>query len=182
MLVKEEKKVQRDGTYYEAVYDSTNILQTTYFPHAHLLYISFNRGGVYSYGNVSPELYEEFKAAESQGIFFAKTIKSQPTKYPYRKEFTLYPEEVKSLKEEVDEHKDNEAIYTDSPPLPSPVLTLESGDDLETNNIVFSIDGNEAIRLNKDGFHWRGKLVEEDKVIYLRFKEWLDFAHSEMNK
>ena len=110
MLVKEEKKEQRDGTYYEAVYDSTNILQTTYFPHASLLYISFNRGGVYSYGNVTPELYEEFKAAESQGIFFAKEIKSQPKKYPYRKEFTLYPEEVKSLKEEVEEKNNQNQI------------------------------------------------------------------------
>lgn len=105
MLVRETKIEQHDGTYFEAVYDSSNILQTTYFPHANLLYISFNRGGVYSYGNVDQEMYEEFKNAESQGKFFIERIKSQPNKHPYRKEFTLFPNEVDVLKEEVEEKK-----------------------------------------------------------------------------
>lgn len=110
-MIVEEKKFQDENNvigYYEGVYDSSNILKTTYFPQKKLLYISFNRGGVYSYANVDEELYEEFKNAESQGKFFAKTIKSQPNKYSYRKEFTLYPEEVKELKEVVETHRKNE--------------------------------------------------------------------------
>ena len=86
------------------------------------------------------------------------------------------------MKEEVEENKDDEVVFSEASPLPAPALTFEGGNDVEANNIVFHIDGNEVIRLNEDGFHWRGKLVEEDKVIYLRFKEWLDFASSEMNK
>jgi len=104
MLVTERKFQEEDGTigYYDAVYSSSNVLQTTYFPIAQRLYISFNRGGVYSYENVSPELYEEFKIAESQGKFFIKEIKNKPDVHPYRKEFTLYPNEVQNLREIVE--------------------------------------------------------------------------------
>lgn len=107
MIVEEKKFQDENGVigYYEGVYDSSNILKTTYFPKQQLLYISFNRGGVYSYSNVPMELYDEFKNAESQGKFFAKTIKSQPQRYIYRKEFTLYPDEVKELKEVVENSK-----------------------------------------------------------------------------
>lgn len=51
------------------------------------------------------------------------------------------------------------------------------------NSISFSITNEnpvEYIRLTKDGFYWKGKLVEEDKEIYNRFKEWLDLAHSKL--
>ena len=60
MLVSEKKFQDENGVigYYEAVYDSSNILNTTYFPLTNTLYISFNRGGVYSYANVNQELYE----------------------------------------------------------------------------------------------------------------------------
>jgi hypothetical protein len=109
MLVEEKKFQEEDGSigYYEAVYDSSNILKTTYFPKQNKLYISFNRGGVYSYENVGFDLYEEFKNEESQGKFFAKMLKSNPNKHPYHKEFTLYPDEVKELKEVVEKHQDN---------------------------------------------------------------------------
>jgi hypothetical protein len=100
MLVEEKIFKEEDGTigYYDSIFDSSNVLQSTYFPNQRRLYISFNRGGVYSYGNVDNELFEEFKNAESQGKFFIKEIKTKSDKYPYRKEFTLYPEEVKELK------------------------------------------------------------------------------------
>ena len=48
--------------------------------------------------------------------------------------------------------------------------------DLEPNNIVFQIGSREYIRLNEKGFYWVGTLVEEDKEIYNKFKEWLDHA------
>jgi len=106
MLVKSEK-IQKEGEanyYVEAVYDSTNILKTTYFPHRERLYISFNRGGTYSYGNINQKLYNEFESSESQGVFHALYIKSN-LNYPFRKEFTLYPTEIKDAKESIVEGK-----------------------------------------------------------------------------
>lgn len=183
MLVEEKKIEQRDGVYYEATYDSSNILQTTYFPHANLLYISFNRGGVYSYGNVDEEMYEKFKKAESQGKFFQEKIKSQPSKHPYRKEFTLYPEELKQAKEIVEESKkedDEEEIMIhvgetehdiyEVDPQGNPINTIED------NTIVFSIEAEEVIKITKDAFYWKGELVEHDWEIYDHFKEWLEVA------
>lgn len=180
MLVTEKKFQKEDGIigYYEAVYDSTNILQTTYFPEQERLYISFNRGGVYSYQNVTFKLYEEFKTQESQGKFFAKEIKSKAKQFPYRKEFTLYPQEVKDLKEVVEnsgkelvlEEVDPNAIIWDAP-----MISLNDS-DLEPNNIVLQIGGKEYIRINEKGFYWVGTLVEEDKEIYKKFKEWMDHA------
>lgn len=107
MLIQERKFQEKDGSigYYDAVYNSSNILQTTYFPSSEKLYISFNRGGVYSYLNVTQELYEEFKNAESQGEFFSSRIKKNVKQFPYMKEYTLYPNEIKDLKEIVNENK-----------------------------------------------------------------------------
>jgi hypothetical protein len=45
-------------------------------------------------------MFDEFEKAESQGKYFYKNI-NKNRKYPYRKEFTLYPNEVKDLKETV---------------------------------------------------------------------------------
>ena len=164
MLVQEKKFQEEDGSigYYEAVFESSNILQTTYFPASNLLYISFQRGGVYSYANVTEALYEEFKTAESHGKFFISTIKSQPEKYPFRKEFTLYPDEVKDLKEIVEENnKENEFTLGNglSEVNPHPMLTLNQADP---NSICFYIQSEEMIRLDEEGFHWKGELVEED--------------------
>lgn len=177
MLVQEKKFQEEDGSigYYEAVFESSNILQTTYFPASNLLYISFQRGGVYSYGNVSEDLYEDFKAAESHGKFFISTIKSQPEKYPYRKEFTLYPDEVKDLKEIVE--KNTVTFQNGLTPSPQPVLVLEEN-DTEPNNIVFYIEEEETIRINEEGFYWKGEFVEDDEVIYQKFKEWIEYAHN----
>ena len=46
----------------------------------------------------------------------------------------------------------------------------------EPNTIVFSIDGEEMIKINEEGFYYKGKLVEDDKEIYHNFKEWVDLA------
>jgi len=106
MIVERKEFQDTDGTigYIEAVINSDNILKTTYFPNIQRLYIAFSRGHTYSYGNISPELYQEFEEAESQGKFFHKKINSNKA-YPYRKEFTLYPNEVQGLKQIVENNK-----------------------------------------------------------------------------
>lgn len=44
----------------------------------------------------------------------------------------------------------------------------------ESNTIVFSINNEKIIKMNKDGFYIKGKLVKKDNEIYLAFKEWID--------
>lgn len=100
MLIERKEVLNEDKSigYIEAVFNSDNVLKTTYFPKAERLYIAFSRGHTYSYSNVSKELYNEFEAASSQGKFFHSKINNK-LKYPVRKEFTLYPSEIKDLKE-----------------------------------------------------------------------------------
>lgn len=106
MLVERKEILNEDKSigYIEAVFNSENVLKTTYFLNAQRLYIAFNRGGTYSYGNIPKELYDEFEIAESQGKFFHGKIKNK-SEHPFRKEFTLYPNEVKELKEIVENSK-----------------------------------------------------------------------------
>jgi hypothetical protein len=102
MLVERKEVLNEDKSigYIEAVFNSDNILKTTYFPQAQRLYIAFSRGHTYSYGSISKELYDEFENADSQGKFFHKNINNK-IKHPTRKEFTLYPKEIQDLKETV---------------------------------------------------------------------------------
>ena len=106
MLVEHKEFQEKDGTlgYIESVFNSGNVLKTTYFPNNQRLYIAFSRGDTYSYGNVSPELYEEFEDSDSQGKFFHQKINNNRA-HPARKEFTLYPNEVQDLKEIVKNNK-----------------------------------------------------------------------------
>lgn len=107
MLVERKEVLNEDQSigYIESVFDSDNVLKTTYFPQNQRLYIAFSRGHTYSYGNVSPELYEEFEDADSQGKFFHQKINNNKA-HPARKEFTLYPSEVMDLKQIVENKKD----------------------------------------------------------------------------
>lgn len=164
MLVEEKKFQDENGVigYYEAVYDSSNILKTTYFPIQKKLYISFNRGGVYSYTNVDEELYEEFKNAESQGKFFAQTIKKQPQKYPYRKEFTLYPEEVNELKEVVEAY--HEKVEDDNEEVPIRVDETEFdtyGVEEENEGVVEVLKRVLSFYANKDNYKQNTQLNNE---------------------
>ena len=105
ILEKKEYGTEANGTYVECIYDSTNVLKTTYFPMLKRLYISFNRGGVFSYENISEDFYKEFESCDSQGKFFFLNISKKTKEYPYRKEFTLYPSEVEETKVLIKEYK-----------------------------------------------------------------------------
>jgi len=106
MLVERKEILNEDKSigYIESVFNSDNVLKTTYFPGAQRLYIAFSRGHTYSYGNVSREMYNEFEAADSQGKYFHAKINNK-SKFPTRKEFTLYPNEVRDLKQIVENKK-----------------------------------------------------------------------------
>ena len=74
MLVERKEHKEEDNTigYIESVFNSGNVLKTTYFPKMERLYIAFNRGDTYSYGNINNSFYEEFENSNSQGQFFHK--------------------------------------------------------------------------------------------------------------
>ncbi len=109
MLVSHKEILNEDGSvgYTECVYESDNVLKTTYFPSLMRLYIAFSRGHTYSYSNISPEFYKEFEEAESQGKFFHQKINNNRA-YLCRKEFTLYPNEIQEAKQIIEEHKKEE--------------------------------------------------------------------------
>jgi hypothetical protein len=109
MLVERKEIRVDDGEigYIESVFKSDNILKTTYFPEQQRLYIAFSRGDTYSYGNITPEFYEEFEKAESHGKFFYKHI-NKKDEYPYRREFTLYPNEINELREVIKNKEEEE--------------------------------------------------------------------------
>ena len=104
MIVDRKEILNEDGSvgYIEAVFNSGNVLKSTYFVKDQRLYIAFKRGHMYSYENISPEIYEEFEEADSQGRFFHEVING---KYTYRKEFTLYPNEIDDANKIIEEKK-----------------------------------------------------------------------------
>lgn len=108
MLIRKKVVKEADDSYIESIFDSTNILKTTYFPTQKRLYISFRRGETYSYGNVDESLYKKFEDSDSQGEFFIQEIKKKPNEFPYRKEFSLYSSEIQDIKKIISEHKNKE--------------------------------------------------------------------------
>lgn len=99
MIVERKEVLDTDGTagYIELKIKSDNIIATTYFNKQNRLYISFGRGHTYSYGNITQEIYDEFEKAPSQGKFFHSKINNR-AKYPFKREYNLYPTEVNEIK------------------------------------------------------------------------------------
>lgn len=112
MLVEKEITMDDETTigYTTAIFDSSSILKTIYFPQTNKLYISYKRGGTYSYGGVDNETYEKFELSESQGKFIANEFKKNPKKYPYLKEFTLTEGEIKDLNSKIEDKTTNKDI------------------------------------------------------------------------
>jgi len=106
MLIERKEILDKDNSigYIESIFNSDNVLKTTYFPNKQRLYIAFKRGHTYSYSNISKEIYNEFEKAESQGKYFYSKINNNKL-YPYRKEFTLYPNEVNEIKKVIEDNK-----------------------------------------------------------------------------
>lgn len=57
---------------------------------------------------------------------------------------------------------------------------LIKGSGFDPNSIIFSFNEppEEIIRVNKEGFFWKGKLIQNDHEIYKIFKSFLDKANS----
>ncbi len=104
MLLKRVVQLDKEGKedVVEAIYDSSNLLKTTYLPKQQILYIYFKKGIVYSYYNVGKVIYTEFELAESQGIYHNKQLKNN-AKFPYSKEFKMLNFEIQNINEEIEE-------------------------------------------------------------------------------
>ena len=107
MIIKRKVIEDDDGRLIECIIDSSNILRTDYFAHRNRLFIYFNRGKVYSYDNITEEVYNKFEEADSQGEFLRGEIMKKPNKYPYRKEFTLTESEITDAKNVIEEWKED---------------------------------------------------------------------------
>lgn len=108
MLVSKKIHNEEDGSigYIESIYESSNILTSTYFPKANIMYIAFNKGSVYSYGNISEDIYKKFEESESQGKFFVSEIKKNSNKYPFLREFKLIQSEIDDANKIIKEWKE----------------------------------------------------------------------------
>jgi KTSC domain len=84
-------------TIIEGYYDSSNILKTSYIPNKEFMFIFFQNKLVYSYSNITMDLYEKFEKADSQGKFFITEIKKKPREYNYLREYKLYEFEKQDI-------------------------------------------------------------------------------------
>jgi len=101
---KELKDSETEEFYVEALYDSSNIMKSIYLPEKEMLFIIFKKGIVYSYRNVTNELYVGFENTDSQGVYFSKNINKNPQCKCYR-EYKLYEFEKKDMVKLIEEQK-----------------------------------------------------------------------------
>lgn len=98
LLERKEATRERDGLMVvESYFDSTNIAKVNYIPARQFMFIFFNNGLVYSYSNITEELYANFERADSQGKFFIAEIKKKPNIYRYIREYKLYEFEKQDI-------------------------------------------------------------------------------------
>ena len=74
--------------------------------------------------------------------------------------------------------KGNIEDFTIMPLDNNPLMTL---DHVSENTITFSIQNEEYLKLDPDGFYIKGKLVAEDKEIYEAFKLWMNQGLASQN-
>lgn len=108
MIVKRTVQEDEGGKLIECIIESSNILKTNYFVHRKRLYIFFNKGKVYSYSNITEEVYRNFEEAESQGEFLRREIMKNPIRFPYYKEFSMTDSEINEAKQIIQEWKNNQ--------------------------------------------------------------------------
>ena len=112
MLIERKEILNEDQSigYIESIFNSDNVLKTTYFPKAQRLYIAFSRGQTYRYDNFPMDIYNEFEKAESQGKFFHSKIKNNK-EFIYYKYFTLCPSEINEIKKIIENKINEDELY-----------------------------------------------------------------------
>ena len=93
------KRVETDEK-VKAIYESSNILASTYEPNKKDLTIIFKRGASYTYKNVDKNDYFRFETADSQGEVLNKYIKKYDNVKNDIVDVKKIEEEIINLKEE----------------------------------------------------------------------------------
>ena len=94
------ERVEKDGL-IEALYESSNVVASSYNKNQKDLNVTFKNGGNYTYQGVAETDYVRFETAESQG----KVLNSNLKKYPFLKH---EPVDVDKIIERVKEVKNKE--------------------------------------------------------------------------
>lgn len=88
-----------NGDLVEAIYDSSNIIASSYDKTSNDLTVTFRNGGSYTYLKVSSTDYMRFETADSQGRVLNSNIKSYPFSKNDKVDAEKLVERVKLLKE-----------------------------------------------------------------------------------
>ncbi len=91
------ERVEKDGS-VEAIYESANIVASSYNKNKKDLNITFKHGGNYTYQNVSQTDYMRFETAESQGKVLNTNIKKYAFLKHENKDVDLVIKKIKELK------------------------------------------------------------------------------------
>jgi hypothetical protein len=110
----------------KSIYESSNILASTYVPNDKKLTIIFKNGTSYTYDNVDKTDFFRFETAESQGNIFSKYIKNKS----YVKNDDVDTENIQT---EINETKEEE------------ILVFEKGIIKFMNDIIDSYNTNNTI-------------------------------------
>lgn len=118
-------RIEKEGK-IKSIYESSNIVASTYLPTDKKLTIIFKNGSSYTYDNVDKTDFFRFETAESQGGVFAKYIKNNS--------FTKNSDvDVKKFLTEITKIKDDE------------ITVFERGMVKVMNNIIESYNKNNTL-------------------------------------
>mgnify|MGYP003624526911 CR=1 FL=1 len=122
------ERVEKDGL-VKAIYESSNIVASTYDKNKKDLNIIFKYGGSYTYQGVPDTDYLRFETAESQGVVLNKNLK----KYPHLKHDNV---DVSKFLEEITKSNDSEIFAMEDGIIKSMKIMTSDFD----NEGVFSIN------------------------------------------
>lgn len=105
MILKKDKIEKENVIIENMIFDSSNVIKTSYNFNTKQLYVTFHRGGVYYYNGVDKKTYEEIYDTPSIGSYINKIKKEYQTHKigdVQSEDLTILKEEVVFLKKELD--------------------------------------------------------------------------------
>jgi len=124
------KRVEKEKT-IDCLYESSNILASSYDKKTHDLIITFNRGAQYVYKNVKNSDYLRLEISGSQGEVFNQYIKT----YPFVKGDEVNPSmlinEIETYAPKILSEYDKNFVYT----IKNIIKAIESNSEIKDRNI-----------------------------------------------
>jgi hypothetical protein len=119
-------KRQEKNNVIEAMYDSSNIIASTYNKETQDLVLTFNKGNKYKYPKVSSSDYTRFEIAESQGKVFNTHIKN----YTFEKMDGVNPDTIIKEIDEMREAEEKAILISKSSSLKNKMKSVIAGCEL----------------------------------------------------